>query len=705
MRTGVLLLFLSLPVLAQNRSQADAYKKQGDELLAAGKTALALAQYEKALDADPSYVAAYDKAAPLLIDQGQFARAIDRLRLFLTAQPQHGTSWVYLAGAYRKSQKYAEAVEAYERALVIDPADPDPYYGIGLTFRLLGDNLGSRIAFSKYLSLENRTHKQKIVEQTKKELEREPIAKSDVAARDRGLAFLQQNQPEAAIRELEGAVTANPADDYCWYSLAIAYRRIKEFAKAVAAYRKFVVLRPTEADPHYGLGLTYKDMGDRDRARTSFEQYVVMEHSPDKQRFVTQAKTELAGLAPLQASPKDRVAQLLSDATQKRAAGDLAAAEDLTRQALAQDTLHLAARRQLAGVLLEAGKIESAAGELQLVVKQAPQDERAWRDLALALRTVGRPGAAAEAFQSYLRLAPDDTPAYLVLAQALRDAGDVKGARAAFTIYLSREKRASERGRVEQAQADLAALDRGGAARVVVIDNPPAPKSTVIAVGAPTAGAPTQTDAQALLEAGDKAFLEKHYDTAIAAYRQATVRDPQGVESRYRMGVVLAAKGDVARAVEAWEQVLLIQPMHERARKNIEDARRKLPSAPQDLDGEMKRLRALAADGRTTSVIAAVDLLLADPSMASNPDLLALRGTARLDNNDARGALADLQLVLAIDPRRLGAIRGLADAYLVLGDKARAKYFYETFVSRAVGDPAEKELVPVVRKKLEALGK
>jgi tetratricopeptide (TPR) repeat protein len=179
-------------------------------------------------------------------------------------------------------------------------------------------------------------------------------------------------------------------------------------------------------------------------------------------------------------------------------------------------------------------------------------------------------------------------------------------------------------------------------------------------------------------EQGDAAFAARKYDAALAAYRGAIAADPTNVDARYHLGVTLAARGELPAAIAAWEGVLLLDASHERARENIERARRKLPpaaAAAADDAATLTRARQLVDDGRWASALALLDGALADPRHADDPALLSLRAEARLGTGDASGAIVDWLSVLAIDPRATRAYRGLADAYAVLGDSERAEYY------------------------------
>jgi tetratricopeptide (TPR) repeat protein len=52
---------------------------------------------------------------------------------------------------------------------------------------------------------------------------------------------------------------------------------------------------------------------------------------------------------------------------------------------------------------------------------------------------------------------------------------------------------------------------------------------------------------------GDKAFVARDFDAAIAAYREAITASPQNALGHYRMGEAQLAKGNPAEAEQSWD--------------------------------------------------------------------------------------------------------------------------------------------------------
>jgi tetratricopeptide (TPR) repeat protein len=140
----------------------------------------------------------------------------------------------------------------------------------------------------------------------------------------------------------------------------------------------------------------------------------------------------------------------------------------LYRQALAlplDPRLTLAARLNLAALLLEAGDLDAAAGLCSEATRLAPSLAQAWSQLGLVERRRGAIAAAIAAYREALRLDPLHTPSHQNLAVALLLAGDIPGCRAAFrrAIQVLREQGQSEAAlALERQAATMVRLDDGG---------------------------------------------------------------------------------------------------------------------------------------------------------------------------------------------------------------------------------------------------
>lgn len=97
-----------------------------------------------------------------------------------------------------------------------------------------------------------------------------------------GGAYILQRRHNKAVAVLEQASQSAPDHPMIWVNLAAAYLGRLEIAgpqqqaKAIQAYEAALRLDPKTPHVHYNLGLIYKDRRDWRRARSHFEQALVV---------------------------------------------------------------------------------------------------------------------------------------------------------------------------------------------------------------------------------------------------------------------------------------------------------------------------------------------------------------------------------------------------------------------------------------------
>lgn len=108
--------------------------------------------------------------------------------------------------------------------------------------------------------------------------------------------WLRAGQLEPVIRHLARVTLRHPRYGFAWYTLAFAYRRTGRHDLAVLCYREYLEVRPDEADPYFGMGMSLVALGRREEAAAAFARYLDIERRPDQREFVARARSELARL-------------------------------------------------------------------------------------------------------------------------------------------------------------------------------------------------------------------------------------------------------------------------------------------------------------------------------------------------------------------------------------------------------------------------
>jgi tetratricopeptide (TPR) repeat protein len=150
---------------------------------------------------------------------------------------------------------------------------------------------------------------------------------------------------------------------------------------------------------------------------------------------------------------------------------------------------------------------------------------------------------------------------------------------------------------------------------------------------------------------GNEAYLRGDYDQAVAAYGELDRQGIQSADLYYNLGAAHYRKGQLGRAIWAFERALAVDPGAEDARYNLAQARKLAARQAQDkLEGaEREPLWIRAATALTTSTETWLFLLLYLGCFA----LLFLRRRA---SDDARAPLGAAAGVLGVGAALLGAM-------------------------------------------------
>jgi type II protein arginine methyltransferase len=116
-------------------------------------------------------------------------------------------------------------------------------------------------------------------------------------------------------------------------------------------------------------------------------------------------------------------AEILGRAMRRHRAGELAAAERDYLEVAALGYRRIEVLRLLAGLALEANRLDDALARARAVLELAPEDVPALQAMGVALQRLARWNEAADAFAKAAALAPGDVSLKIALAAALQDAG------------------------------------------------------------------------------------------------------------------------------------------------------------------------------------------------------------------------------------------------------------------------------------------
>ncbi|RAJ05067.1 tetratricopeptide repeat protein [Chitinophaga skermanii] len=269
----ILLLCLAgigpVTTLAHGVDKAKLFFEEGLLLQKAGKLEAATTKYLAAIQADVAFKEAYMALAGLKFDQEQFQAA----RMYRELATRYGApaDGFFIGECYFLEGKADSALQAYTIALQVSPEHEKAacriaqVYGLRQQYDLsiqyyqtaiaTGKSVGdASFAMAKiYFTMANFRNAAQAFEQSAKYGK---AADADYYYH-LGISYIQQNETEKGIECLESAHVLRTNDIQIMLSLADAYFKKQNFAKAIVQWNNILVLQPQNAFVMFMLGKSY----------------------------------------------------------------------------------------------------------------------------------------------------------------------------------------------------------------------------------------------------------------------------------------------------------------------------------------------------------------------------------------------------------------------------------------------------------------
>ncbi|TNE80955.1 MAG: tetratricopeptide repeat protein [Bacteroidetes bacterium] len=221
----------------------DRYYFQGEKERALGHTEEAIQYYEKALEIDSLNAAAYYVLGGLYTGKGLHLIALEHFKKACAYDAENIYYFTSLAQTAAQAQKHEEAANAWEKAIGLNPGDPNLYFEKANSYIYLRK-------FDEALEVYNRMEKR--------------FGVGEELVRQKEKIFLMQNKPEKAIKEVQKLIDAAPEEPRFLGMLAEIYMEIGRKAEAKSTYFGVIKLDPGNGFAYYGLAEIYRTENQKD---------------------------------------------------------------------------------------------------------------------------------------------------------------------------------------------------------------------------------------------------------------------------------------------------------------------------------------------------------------------------------------------------------------------------------------------------------
>ena len=151
-----------------------------------------------------------------------------------------------------KDGNFTTAVQAWEKAVAIDPTMVKAYNYLGRAYYTQGMIEGAINAYKKAVELDSANPQSYI---------------------NLGIAYRYDEEYDAAINELNKAIELNPLSALAYDEIGLALIKLEKNDDAIAAFKNAIAIDSKFPQPHNNLGVVYLMQGKSKDADTEFKKY------------------------------------------------------------------------------------------------------------------------------------------------------------------------------------------------------------------------------------------------------------------------------------------------------------------------------------------------------------------------------------------------------------------------------------------------
>jgi tetratricopeptide (TPR) repeat protein len=192
-----------------------------------------------------------------LYNQGKYQAAIAEFDKAVNADPKDGPAYVWRGLARARAGGFLEAIPDYDQALRLNARNIGALNSRGIAYHFGAGDFGRALAdFNAVLAIDP----------------------SNVAAYAfRGLTYSEMGDPQQGLKDVNMAIKLAPKYAYSYGNLGAIYNKLHQHDKAVEAFSKQIEASSSGTPQAYsGRGFSYLNLDDRDSALTDFNKALTL---------------------------------------------------------------------------------------------------------------------------------------------------------------------------------------------------------------------------------------------------------------------------------------------------------------------------------------------------------------------------------------------------------------------------------------------
>ena len=246
-----------------------------------GKMDLALAEFQRALELDPSTVIAQYHIGRIDEAKGQYKEAEEEFETVVSRRPGDLTGYMGLGRFYYVHGRFADAEKQFKIMMDLQPDNPIPYENLGGTYLGMGRYEDAITVLKKGLTYRDN-----------------PDTWSNL-----GSAYMYTGNYSEACDAMKKAVDLRPLDHVLWRNLADCYRQVPSLsAQALEAYSKALEaglvdlkVNPSSSDALSSVALYQAHLGHADEAQKNLSKALQLSPGDSQILFTSALVYEIIG--------------------------------------------------------------------------------------------------------------------------------------------------------------------------------------------------------------------------------------------------------------------------------------------------------------------------------------------------------------------------------------------------------------------------
>lgn len=520
----------------------------------------AVTEFREALRLDKTLDPARIALGRVLISLQKYSEAKPVLMEYTRHQPKDPQGFYALGMAYQGLKQSGAAIDAFQRAAVLDPQDAAIHLNLGRARASTGQTdaaIRQLEAAERIQPSDAEIHRElaslldKAGNQERARAERTKLAAlKSIDDREKAISRLNEEasksllagKARAAAESYRKAIELNSHDAKLHYNLSLALDRLGDFASERKELERTVELDPNVAVAQNQLGLLALRGGQQAESEKRFKKAV--ESNP----AFAEAQSNLGVLYSQQ--------------------GKNAEAASLFQQAIKSDLNYSKAYVNFGLLLAQQGAYSDAERQFRMAIHVDSNDADAQAALGMLLAKTGRGPDAVTSFQRAVALEPTSAQAHLNLGIALVDQFDRPGGFKEFSEAARLDPRLAAahynlgRFYFETGKYDDAGRELETAIRLL----------------------PNYTSALYFLALTAK--QENQPERSTELLHRVVALQPDNADAQYLLGQNLQHSGDNSAAIQHWKAAVQADPNHSQALYNLAKSLNKIhdPDAKQYQD-------------------------------------------------------------------------------------------------------------------------